>query len=253
MKLNSLDETDKQLEQLDQVKLNEQLAIEGDEKAQLFNLLINACELFNFNSIKRCTLLSQNQKRILLHYAKNPLKLKHLSRLAIRKSTFRFASYFFSDEDNATCAYYALENRFQQNSPDGFRSKSFDYNTNDLIADNWQNHDLMQDSYLFNKNSYKKYVGNRYQKCINRIEDKLFSKSDSKQIRSNDESDKLVFNKEFAIKSGLTTEEMDIVKMRREYQLNQQSNKLNIDDNLSISNYKSNMHNLAISLPIGYR
>lgn len=264
LKLNSLDETDKRLEQLDQVELNETLALEGDKRAQLFNLLINACELFNFNSIKRCTLLNPNQKRVLLHYAKNPLKLKHISRLSVRRYVFKFATIFFNDDENASSssAFSALENRFQQQHSFDYRSKSFDCSSTDFSVDNWPNHDLMQDSYLYNKQAYKKYVGNRYQKCINRVEEKLFHKPDTKQYnlytadKLNDDSDKLVFNQEFAIKFGLTTEEMEIVKARKRHQLNGQAiNRLNLKnkgDEKSMINSKKDLCNVA-QLPIDFR
>lgn len=265
--LNSLDESANPSDQLDQVELNEKLAFAGDEKARLFYLLVNACELFNINSIRRCTLLNQNQKRVLLHYAAHPPNLKHLSRLSLRRYTFKFAQSFFNDDQNASSAYYALENRFnqQQNSPE-LRSKSFDYNTKDLVMDNWQNHDLLNDSYLYNKNSYKKYVGNRYQKCVNRIEEKLFYRPNARQkfyfknnkLQLDSSDDKLVFNQSFAVSFGLTSDEMEIVKMRHEHQLNEQKNdqsklkKFGDDNDLMDSKLTGANRNIAM-LPVGYR
>lgn len=268
--LNSLEESTKQ-DQLDQVKLNEQLAFANDKKAQLFYSLINACELFDINCIKRCSLLNQNQKRVLLHYAVNPSKLKHLARLALRKYVFKFAQSFFNDDQNASSVCYVLENRLnqqQQNSPE-LRSKSFDYITNDLVTDNWQINDVLNDSYLYNKNSYKKYTGNRYQKCVNRIDERLFYKPNIRQkfyfknnkLQQFDNSDdKLVFNQEFAISFGLTTDEMEIVKSRREYQLNEQKKN---DCLLKSKSFESNDHSITkssnldnhniVQLPIGYR
>ena len=247
-----------QLDQLDQVELNEQLAIEGDKRAQLFNLLINSCELFNIQAIKRCTLLNQNQKRLLLHYSIQPIKLKNLSRLSLRRYVFQFSQQFFTDEQNASSAYYALDNNKlnQQQLPE-LRSKSFDYNTSgDLVMGR---HDLLNDSYLYNKNAYKKYVGNRYQKCVNRIEDKLFYKPSTRQHLDNLIDDKVIFNQELAIQYGLTSEEMEVVKLRHEFQLNEQKqselqlNKFKRfnDDNLTIESRLSN-RNIAM-LPLGFR
>ena len=271
--LNNLDESTSECQdQLDQVELNEKLAFAGDEKARLFYLMVNACEQFNAASILRCKLLKPNQKRVLLNYATNPPNLKHLSRLSLRRYVFKFAQSFFSDDQNASSAHYALENRFNQpeNSPE-LRSKSFDYNTKDLVMDNWQNHDLTNDSYLRNKNSYKKYVGNRYQKCVNRIEEKLFCRPNNKQkfyFKNNklqlDSSadDKPVFNQSFAISFGLTSEEMEIVKMRHEHQLNEAKTdecsfsklkKFSDDNNRELMDGRLGSNRNIAMMPVGYR
>lgn len=185
---------------------------------------------------------------------------------------FKFAQSFFNDDQNASSAHYALENRFnqQQNSPE-LRSKSFDYNTKDLVVDNWQNHDVQNDSYLYNKNSYKKYVGNRYQKCVNRIEEKLFCRPASKQkfyFKNNKlqldsgADDKPVFNRSFAVSFGLTSEEMEIVKMRHEHQLNEQKNadssfnrhkKFSDDNSCDLTNPDRTTGRNIAQLPVGYR
>ena len=266
LSLNSLsDEELAKQGQLDQVELIEHLAFAGDKKARLFYLICNACERFNQQAIRRCSLLNQNQKRVLLHYARNPSKLKHLARLSLRRYVFKFAQAFFDDDQNASSAYYSMECRLQQNSPE-LRSRSFDYDKNDLVANNWQFSDIQNDSYVLNKNAYRRYLGNRYQKCINRIEDKLFCKPDKTGLNRFDESSngKLVFNQEFAISCGLTTEEMEIVKLRHEYQLNECENNANLYsfNKLGLRRYKtdgqasksrSSIPNNVAMLPVGFR
>lgn len=50
----------------------------------VMNLVLEAAEAFSVSGIKRCSLLTEAQREVLLNAALNPLTLKHMSRLTIR-------------------------------------------------------------------------------------------------------------------------------------------------------------------------
>lgn len=49
-------------------------------------LILDAAESFSVSGVKRCSLLTESQREVLLRHAINPLSLKHLVRLAIRQN-----------------------------------------------------------------------------------------------------------------------------------------------------------------------
>lgn len=53
---------------------------------EVLTMVLEAAESFSVPSIKRSTLFSDSQRKLLLDYASKPRPLKHLARLSIRQS-----------------------------------------------------------------------------------------------------------------------------------------------------------------------
>jgi hypothetical protein len=52
--------------------------------SDVMNLILEAAEAFSISSIKRCSLLSNSQRELILKAAMNPISLKHLVRVTVR-------------------------------------------------------------------------------------------------------------------------------------------------------------------------
>lgn len=62
-------------------------------KSDVFELICEVAEGFSITGIKRCSLLNDNQRKVLLERASTPTTLKHLTRITVRRLLGGYGPY----------------------------------------------------------------------------------------------------------------------------------------------------------------
>lgn len=159
---------------------------------EILDSLLEATERYNVQAISRCSLLNDAQRRYLLAKAGQPRSLKHMARVSMRRYAFALAEQVFTGgvggEAGLASGGISRSNSGDQ-EPAGAPS------------------DEQEDSYVLNRNAYKRYVGDRYQNYGQRSNRTLVCQHAQCEP---DGCERL----RFARACGLTTEEMQLLRER---------------------------------------
>lgn len=229
-----LDMSDRDSPQLEQMERQpDETNREVSSDCEILNILLDAAERFSIQAIRRCSLLNATQKAYILSIAQQPRSLKQTARLALRRHVFDVADHVFEYVHRSTMDEIDCNSNFISNdSIGGGRCISRASSSDD--SSGMPELEDADDSYVVNRNAYKRYVGDRYSRMTNHqmLRDLLCPHSPVEGEQHDCEQTML------ARACGLTTDEMQALRARHDSALDPKMLET-LDD--------------VYALPVGYR